>query len=45
MAYEELKRWCFEQKRKTIEASGNTYGQANDKLVGVNDSCITYRLS
>lgn len=40
MAYEELKRWCFEQKRKQMEASGVAYGQKNDKLVRTDDDYI-----
>ncbi|KAF8604466.1 mitochondrial FAD carrier protein [Ceratobasidium sp. AG-I] len=32
VAYEELKRWCFEQKRKRIAVDGAAYGQGSDKL-------------
>jgi len=33
MAYEEMKRWGFEQKRKQFEKAGQAMGPEDDKLV------------
>ncbi len=42
MAYEKMKRWGFDQRRKQAERAGKTYNQELDKLVGTFVSLMTY---
>ena len=34
MAYEEMKRWAFERKRRQFASAGREYTTDDDKLVG-----------
>jgi solute carrier family 25 folate transporter 32 len=39
MAYEKMKKWGFDQKRKKAERTGKTYNQELDKLVWILSNC------
>jgi solute carrier family 25 folate transporter 32 len=40
MAYEEMKRWGFEQKRKQFAKTGKVMGPEDDKLVSLSCSSM-----
>lgn len=44
MAYEEMKRWGFERKRKNFAKTGRTMTPEDDKLASVIDHSQALRL-